>query len=309
LSLIVRRHGIHWKNKMFEKILVPLDGSNQAERVIPYAGELAAKLGSEALLVSVVDPVHTDEEHLRRSYLEQVSIRMRDRCRAYGLQECRVETRILPGKPADEILKFAEESDAGLIAVTNRGSTDNASRSLGGITAKIIRSATRPVLLVRTAATEAARSRKNLIERILVPLDGSKTGEAAIPYVTALAKAAGAEVVLFQAVEHVRQVTGYFTILPESIQATEEGLQAEAVAYLKRAEEVFMAQQIKTSVVVVWGAGAEQIIDYSEANNIDLIAMSSHGESGISRWVFGSVTDKVIHAGNTPLLVVRAAGE
>ena len=63
---------------------------------------------------------------------------------------------------------------------------------------------------------------------------------------------------------------------------------------------------LKTSTAIEVGLPAQQIIDYAGANDIDLIAMSSHGRTGVGRWVFGSVTDKVLHAGNTAVLVVRA---
>jgi len=64
---------------------------------------------------------------------------------------------------------------------------------------------------------------------------------------------------------------------------------------------------LNTSSELRSGSAAEEIITYAEENNIDLIAMSTHGRSGIGRWVFGSVTDKVLHAGDVPVLTVRAS--
>ncbi len=80
---------------------------------------------------------------------------------------------------------------------------------------------------------------------------------------------------------------------------------ALALAYLDDVGKPLKERGITTSSVVVMGSPADQIIDYAKVNAIDLIAMSTHGRSGIGRWVFGSVTDKVLHAGDTAVLIVR----
>jgi nucleotide-binding universal stress UspA family protein len=293
---------------MFEKILVPLDGSDTAEMVLPYVEEIAAKLSAETVLVSAVNLLHADEENLRRVYLGQLINPVQDHCREFGAQaECKVSTQILVGKPADEILHYADRINASIIAMTNRGSSSAGPWSLGSITAKILRAMNKPVLLVRAPAGEIAFNQKKLIQRILVPLDGSKIGESALPYAADLARALGAEVILFQVVEPVRVVGGYDRVLSGAMPPGDEVLRAEAGTYLEETARLLKDKQIKTSNKVVMGSAAEQIIDYGEANQIDLIAISTHGESGIGRWVFGSVTDKVLHAGSIPVLVVKSA--
>jgi nucleotide-binding universal stress UspA family protein len=161
---------------------------------------------------------------------------------------------------------------------------------LGNIAAKVIRATTQPVLLVRAPASNAALQEKRLITKILVPLDGSATGEAAVASAGTLADVLGAELILFQVWEPV---------------ATFSAHTSRFVAYLDRVGKPMRKRGLKTSSVVVTGSTADQIIDYAEANAIDLIAMSTHGRTGFGRWVFGSFTDKVLHAGDTPVLVVR----
>jgi nucleotide-binding universal stress UspA family protein len=87
----------------------------------------------------------------------------------------------------------------------------------------------------------------------------------------------------------------------------EKHRRASAMAYLESVAKDVREKGLSASSAVGSGAPADQIIDYAEANAIDLIAMSTHGRSGITRWVFGSVTDKVLHAGNTVVLTVRAS--
>jgi nucleotide-binding universal stress UspA family protein len=84
----------------------------------------------------------------------------------------------------------------------------------------------------------------------------------------------------------------------------EEGM-AVSEAYLNSTALVFQKAGMKVSIVVMVGVPADRIIDYATENDVDLIAMSTHGRSGVGRWVFGSVTEKVLHAGDTPVLAVR----
>jgi nucleotide-binding universal stress UspA family protein len=143
-----------------------------------------------------------------------------------------------------------------------------------------------------------------LVKRILVPLDGSRAGEAVIPAAEALAHALGAEVVLFEVLEPVVGrvgAGGVSYIIPR-----DKEIKKALMAYLDSVGKRLKERGLNTSSVVVSGFPAEQISDYAEANAIDLIAMSSRGRSGASRWVFGSVTDKVLHTGDTAVLVVQA---
>jgi nucleotide-binding universal stress UspA family protein len=164
------------------------------------------------------------------------------------------------------------------------------------------------MLLIRVQADDASIQQRSSIKRILLPLDGSSVAEQAIPYVEVLAQVLGAELVLFQAFEPVRPVAieGGVAMSPAMIKEEEEAKRGSALAYLDSVGKAFREKGLSTSSVVALGSPADKIIDYADANAIDLIAMSTHGRSGIGRWVFGSVTDKVLHAGDKPVLAVRA---
>jgi nucleotide-binding universal stress UspA family protein len=290
---------------MYEKILVPLDGSKAAEMVIPYAEEIVAKLGSQMILVSVCESIPDDTEQLHRTYLERVTEQIQQQLKDWKPQkETQVHSKVLMGKPADEILRYADESDIGLIAMTSHGSSVHDPWVLGNIAAKVLRATGRPLLLVRTATSEAALEEKRLVKRILVPLDGSELGAGAIPYTETLGQALGAELVLFQAFEPITSWAGYGGgYVPYQVP---EALEKSAIAYLDNIGKPLKEKRLKVSSAVALGSPAQRIIDYAETNAIDLIAMSTHGRTGINRWVFGSVTDKVLHAGDVAVLVVRA---
>jgi nucleotide-binding universal stress UspA family protein len=293
---------------MYDKVLVPLDGSNAAEIVLPYAGEIAAKLGAEIVLMSVSEPTADARDNLYVSYLERIVKQFRKELKDQGVKkEVKVKREVLFGKPESEIIRYAEESDVSLITMASRGLSGEGPWLLGHIAGKVLRATDKPVLLIRISVDSEALKERSLFKKILLPLDGSQVGEAAIPSAQSLAQSLGAELVLFQVIRLSALVASEGAAMSsDMIREEEEYRRATAVAYLNGVEKGFKSKGVKTSIALASGSPADQIIDYAEANAIDLIAMSTHGRSGIGRWVFGSVTDKVLHSGNTPVLTVRA---
>lgn len=292
---------------MFERILVPLDGSKAAEVVFPYATEITAIFDSKIFLTRVSESSNPAVINECGSYLEGATLQMKSQLENRGVhREAIVQTKVLTGNPAVEILKLAREIDCGLIAVASRGVSSEGPWPLGNIAAKILRASSFPVLLVRKQAEDSKLIEKKLIQKILVPLDGSKLGEAAIPLATELSNKTGAEIVLFRAVEPISAFVGPTGEMAWSlVNAYEKNARYPVLAYLERIKESLQKTIPAISTATGEGLPADQIIDYAQANTIDLIAMSTHGRSGIGRWVFGSVTEKVLHSGDQPVLVVR----
>jgi len=140
-----------------------------------------------------------------------------------------------------------------------------------------------------------------------VPLDGSKLGEAALPYVENLAIMARSEVVLFQAVaplDDIMLVAGQ----QEGMGSYASNVCCVAAGYVEGLRDGLAAKGILVRTEVHEGHPAESIVDFANREGIDLIAMSTHGRSGIRRWVFGSIADKVLHAADIPVLLIRASG-
>lgn len=290
---------------MYEKILVPLDGSSAAEVVLRYAEEIASKFGSEIILVSVSEHPVDERDHLYRTYLERTAEKVESRLDDWGGKgQVELKKEVLVGTPASEILRYADENNASIITMASHGRSEQGPWLLGNIAAKVLRATKKPVLLVRASPGNAAVQGRRLIKKVLVPLDGSVIGEAAIPHAETLARALGSALVLFHVVEPFTGWVGSeaFAMYPEK----EEERSEAAIAYLDKVEKELQEKGLSTLSGVDLGAASGKILEYAEANAIDLIAMSTHGRSGIGRWVFGSVTDKVLHAGDTPVLVVQA---
>ena len=153
-----------------------------------------------------------------------------------------------------------------------------------------------------------------MLKKILVPLDGSKVAEAVLPYVeelvSGLAPGIKGEVTLF----HVLSPT-YYVVAGEAgapvpyTDAEIEQIKKKTVGYLDKAGEGLRSKGAVVECKVGVGSAAEEIIKTADEINADFIAMSTHGRSGLSRWAFGSVTDRVLRGGNRPILMVRAPRE
>ncbi len=149
-------------------------------------------------------------------------------------------------------------------------------------------------------------------KRVLVPLDGSELGEAALPYVEQMAVAMNAEVILFHVVTShydIALAESYSTQLGHLREEYEERASVSAGEYLERIAGRLREKGIKVRSEVEVGTPAERVIGYAKDNEVDLIAVSAHGHSGFSRWLLGSVADKIAHVADMPVLLVRASGQ
>jgi nucleotide-binding universal stress UspA family protein len=292
---------------MFERILIPLDGSSTAEIVFPYVVDLTQRFGSELFLVHVAETTSPAENQEAVTYLQGARFKIGAMLEDWGAKkDTKIETKELTGNAAVEILKFATEINASLIAVASHGASSTVIWALGNIAAKILRAATFPVLLIRKPAAEASLADKKLIKKILAPLDGSELGEAAIPYVVELARHHEAGIVLFRVVEPVTSFVGPTgEIAWNFINTYEKNAMATVLSYLDRLKNNLSGVDTLLEIATSEGQPAGEIMDYAQANSIDLIAMSTHGRSGIGRWVYGSVTEKILHSGEVPILVVQ----
>ena len=164
-----------------------------------------------------------------------------------------------------------------------------------------------PLLLVRASEQNQVRDWRQPVvcQRILVPLDGSPLAEQILPTVTGFAQSLDAELILFQV--PIAHVSGWMTgdwYLP--VQGVLETAEEDAQAYLGAVAARLASQGLAVSTATSIGAVASCIVEYAEANRVDLIAMCTHGRTGLARWTLGSVADRVLRAGRKPILLVRA---
>jgi len=181
---------------MLKKILIPLDGSQLAENALKYALPIAGALQSEVHLLTVCEL--KDKEYERRCsvYLEKIAEDYAPKLAKAGFKGEIKKTTIV-GHAAEDTMKFAEKEAVDLIIMVSHGRSGIMPWSAGSTATKIIERASRPVLLLRAAATNGEKVAKNPFSRILLPLDGSKYGEAAIEMAKTIAGALKSEVLIF----------------------------------------------------------------------------------------------------------------
>jgi nucleotide-binding universal stress UspA family protein len=146
-------------------------------------------------------------------------------------------------------------------------------------------------------------------KHILVPLDGSKLAESALPDAFALARLSQAQVTLLQVLPPVEHVVNIDPNHPIYVDEQWASQRIEAREYLKSVCRRMGYNPMTVQLEVEMGAVAETIIDYAHSRPIDLIVMATHGRSGLQRWVYGSVADKVLRGADLPVLLVRATSK
>ena len=290
---------------MWERILIPLDGSDLAELAIPYTEELAGAFNAEVVLVYVSEPAESQYRHMHQLYIEEMSEKMGSHIKDYRVGM--VNPIVLSGEPAEEIIDYADKNDVSLIIMASHGRSGMTPWATGSVTNKVLHATKVPVLLIRATKSPQRAPGKHLLNRILLPLDGSEAGEAAVPYIQELIDRLESEVILLgvaPAGQHVRTVGGLDYILyPEQHL---ELVKAEAGKYFDKVCHSLTGTKGTIGVELKVGDVAREIIKLAEETNTSLIAISAHGHSGIEKWVFGSIAHKILQVSNIPILVVRA---
>ncbi len=307
---------------MYTRILVPLDGSSVAEQVLPYVRVLGRALKTRVELLRVFEPVSAslaDPSH--GLYVDRIFASMRDHVDSYlervakSLREggLTVSFTADEGSPAASIVREAELEPATLVVLCTHGRSGITRWFLGSTTDKVLHASTRPFLIVRSRKGQVFESTFKL-KTILVPLDGSMLAEQVVPHAALLAKGLGLKVTLVRVTPSAREYVlrfvefaGYpFAYVQDLVKRAD----AEARDYLDRVREKLRQQGVlSVEGRVVHGQPAATIIDMAREVDDCLIAMSTHGSSGVDRWIRGSVTDRVVRHSADPVLVVRAEKE
>jgi len=296
---------------MHDKILVTLDGSELAEAALPYAEELAGKLPCEIRLLYVGESPEDRYQQMRQPYIEEVLKTTKQNAERYlekrGVSQITAKSEIIFGHPAEKIVEYAEKEDIGLIVMATHGRSGIRRWAIGSVVDKVVRATTRPVLLIRAEPSRPEVHDDGLLKRILIPLDGSKESEMVLEYIAGIISKLEAEAVLL----HVLSPTHYIPAAElgsAKVYYTDveiEQIKASAADYLGKVASGLKGKGITAKSEVAVGATAESIINLANEMKVGAVAMSTHGRSGIGRLVLGSVADKVLQQGNSPLLLVR----
>jgi len=290
---------------MLERILIPLDGSKLSDASLGHGVELAGAFGSELHLLGVCEGPDEKHHRLMQAYLEKNAEVMRGSASGKPLN---VRTVVLCGEPAGRIIEYAARERVNLLITVTHGHTGIMPWTMGSTANKIVHGAQVPVLLLRAAEVKKGGPQKSIFAKMLLPLDGSPAGETAVPLVLEIAAGLKSEVTLLSVVEssqRVHTIGGLdFIRFPEQeVEKTKHDMSG----YLECAVKRFRDRGIETRRELRSGHAAEEILKSAKAAGAQLVAMSSHGKSGLREWVFGSVSNKVLHAGKTHLLLVKPA--
>lgn len=284
---------------MYQKMIVPLDGSENSERVLPYAGELAQKTHGELAFIGVCSEHERSFEYLFKKYVQDVAAQFKNK----GLQ---ARSAFLYGNPAEEITRYAEANGANLIALATHGRSGFKEWTLGGVAEKILLHSSKPVLLISPKVQETGVEKEARFKNILVPLDGSELGAAALPWAKELCKRTNGKLSLLHVIMSTRKVIGVMKFAAGFEKELVETLFKQSREYITGVAAELEKEKLDSKYDLIEGIPAEEILNYAGKNSIDLITMSSHGMTGLSRAVLGSVVHQVVHNSGIPVMVVPA---
>lgn len=283
----------------YKNILVPLDGSVLAERVIPAALYLAEAMAGSITFLTVVVKRPGDDVSLMAKAVQtgkfEADLYLRSVRKRFLPALVSIETAVITGKPDKEIIAFAQEKNSDLIIMSTHGRSGITRWSFGRTAEKVLRRAPCPTVILRSD-NEINPEKFN---RIMLPLDGSPLAERVLPPALDMVKAMGVELFLIRVVEP-NSFYG-FGHSDDLLEADREAAQT----YLADVREQLLLPDKTVHTHVAVGSATDLIVDYAATQQIDLILLTSRGHSGFDEWMFGSVAEKVMVGAPCAILVIR----
>ena len=296
---------------MFDHILVPLDGSPLAECVLPHAIAIAKAFNAQITLVHILeqpaasfklpkaDPL---DWYLKKSaaslYLDTVQSRLEGR-------QLSVQTMLLEGNAVDKISELAHTTEAELLILSGYGEASVNAGGVSSIAQHILQRVRTSTLIIRTNQPVTAFTDDLRYQKLLVPLDGSQRAGSALTMAAALAEAHQSELLLVHVVNKP-EMARHMPLSQEDAALVNrfiERNQEESSKYLDQIRDYLPAHP-QTRLLVSDNVAAT-LQSVSEQEEIDLMVLSAHGYSGEARWPYGSITNRFITSGTTPLLIVQ----
>ena len=302
---------------MFQSILVPLDGSHFSEQSIPTAANLAAECDASLHLVHVhvprvIYPPTPDatfpyegvasgglDDEYRRGEVEYMDRLARN---IENVPKEDLDTTVLDGRVSDALREFVDESDVDLIVMASHGHTGVERLWLGSVTETLARRTTKPLLILRPAEGGDEPQSRMPPEHVLVALDGSDESEAVLGPVRALGKM-GARATLLHVVSDGSMFGAEgFPLLPNDLEMIMDQADTYLESVARRLEDDLSQVSIHVEVALNPARG---ILEVAEDLGVDLLAIGTHGRTGLRRALLGSVADKVLRAATRPVLLKK----
>ncbi|WP_159901599.1 universal stress protein [Salinirussus salinus] len=291
---------------MYDTILVPTDGSDHAVRAAEHARYLADAFDATVHVVTVLDLQRAGgpfdagglgEEFVGR--LEAQGEEALETVRTVVDGEA-VVTATLRGEPSETILEYAADHDVGLVAMGTHGRTGVDRYVAGSVTERVVSRSEAPVLTAR--ATERSRVGDGY-EEVLIPTDGSEPAGAAVEPGLAVAERTGARVHAVTVVDAGDAAASPGYSVPEEVTAH---LEAEGEAATERIATQARERGLEATTAVRTGVAARDLLAYADEHDVDLVAMGTAGRTGLTRYLMGSTTERLIRHAEMPVLAVNA---
>ncbi len=314
---------------MFQRILVPLDGSTRAEQSLPVAARIARATGGSVVLLLVAStvvenrPYFVQNTSFMQSVLDEELAKARDYlarvAHSEDLLDIKTETEATLGVVAQTIIAYAWSHNIDLVVMSSHGLTGFKRWALGSVAQKVVRHSPVPVLLLREGGPELVDKHIDAAHpfRALVALDGSSLAEAVLEPAAHLVAALAAPA---KGALHLTRV-----VKPPAVQREHEDVDVakqalpEAVTYLGTlADNLDKGLGAELGLKVTWSAAvnedaADALVRMAElgedtetleGKGCDLVAFTTHGRSGLQHWTMGSIAERVLDATKLPLFIV-----
>jgi nucleotide-binding universal stress UspA family protein len=269
---------------MITKILLTLDGSENSEKAVPWVRQFAGQEKAQVVLLQVL-PRRSDREEWPRERAEARDYLLRFE-REFNYSGIPTKILVRRGNPAQEIVDAAGDQGCDLIVMSTRGGSTVKRWVIGGVTEQVMRLSKVPVLPVWSSLP---MPKQGHVRRLIVPLDGSKRAESIVWWSIRLAMLLKSKLVFL----HVRS-------------KGKEGITFEALERrMTRISKSLCKQGLNAEFKLQSGDAADRILAFADRN--DLILTTTHGFGGVKRWMFGSVAEKLVHAGTAPVLVYKTS--
>jgi nucleotide-binding universal stress UspA family protein len=312
---------------MFNRILVPLDGSPLAEQAIPHAELFARIFGASIIFLQVLEPVSYHENpqaidplkwQIRKAeadmYLQGLALRVQKKLEKEAAnqnteEKSRVEYFIREGKTAENIIDFAHTENIDLLVISTHGASGLSRWNMSSITQKVINSVYLPTLIVR-AYNPHPDETIAYYRRILLPFDSSRRAECSLSAGLELARGAGKDgeksKLVLAAVIQPPELPIPEPFPAEISQLMEQLLQISRQAVNRYLSEMKSRLPVECETSVVESASVTAAIhDLADQEDIDMVVICAHGYSGRIAWPYGTVARNYIEHGNKPVLIIQ----
>jgi nucleotide-binding universal stress UspA family protein len=308
---------------MYQRMLVPLDGSELAETVCLYAKDLAGRLDIDVVLLHVSSPASEGLVPMELAYIDHmveiVGRQVREVQKATETEgkhkPIKVTGELGVGYSADEIIRFAEQNSIDLIVLASHGRSGIKRWTIGSVAGQVMSATKIPVWLIKAGMPEDVPYEDWPSKTLIVPLDGSKLAESVLPHVEVLAHQRGAQlvdVVLVRVNEIINLATFYNPDISgvnlnwgNILQEETDRRKKEASAYLREIEKRLKKADVPVQSAVIEGKATDEIVDFANKTPYSMIIMATHGRSGLSRLVYGSVAANILHGVNKPMFMIK----